>query len=62
MENRRWIIVDIYQLTDEEMKEEKLLYKNRAKAYDYRTEKIIDFAVPNDLLENYEIGKIIYNK
>lgn len=62
MGERLYIIVDRYQLTDEEMKEYDLYYKNRAKAYDYMNEKIIDFAVPNEYLENYEIGKIIYNK
>lgn len=62
MKNRIYIIVDRYQLTDEEMKKYGLLYRNRAKAYDYRTEEIIDFAVRDEYLTEYEIGKIIYNK
>lgn len=55
----RQIIVDMYELTEEEQKTKGLWYKKRAKAYVYSTGKVIDFAVTEHYKKDLKIGDII---
>ena len=52
------IVLDIYEITDEEMKEQNLIYKKRVKTYCYDTEKIMDFAL-DEYKQHWKIGQII---
>lgn len=52
------IVLDIYELTDEEMKEHNLLYKKRVKTYCYDTEKILDYALVEDI-QHWKVGQVI---
>ena len=52
------IVIDIYEISDEEMKEYNLIYKKRVKTYCYDTEKIMDFAL-DEYKQHWKVGQII---
>lgn len=56
---KKLCILEIYEVDEKTMKEYGLVYKNRVKAYQYATGKIIDFAIPQRQLNCYYEGLII---
>lgn len=54
------IVIDIYEISDEKMKEHNLLYKKRVKTYCYNTEKINDFALVEEI-QHWKVGQVIEN-
>lgn len=55
------IVVDIYRLTDKELEEKDLYYKNRIVIYNYSIKKLEDIGIREEYIDNYYIGKIINN-
>lgn len=53
------IVVDIYRLTDEELKEKDLYYKNRIVFYDYTFKQLEDCGLREEHINNYYIGQIL---
>ena len=55
------IIVDIYELTEEYMKEHDLYHKFRVKEYVYDTKQLISHGVDKEYADSLKIGQIIEN-
>ena len=60
MKKKKFIIVDVYELTEEEMKQKDLIHKIRFKMYWYDTGNVVEGGLPEELKNLYQIGEIIY--
>lgn len=60
MKKKKFIIVDIYEISEEYMKEHNLYNPVRIKMYWYDTNEIIEGGLTKERAEKYKIGDIIY--
>lgn len=60
MKKKKFIVVDIFEISEEEMKEKKLLHKVRCTMYWYNTKQIIEGGLPEEMKNLYKIGEVIY--
>ena len=60
MKKKKFIVVDIYEISDEEMKEKSLNHNIRFKMYWYDTNEVIEGSLPEELKNLYKIGEFIY--
>ena len=55
------IVVDLYEISDEFMKEHELNYKNRITIYNCDIKKIEDFAIDTKWKDKFKVGQVIDN-
>lgn len=55
------IVVDLYEVSDEFMKEHQLRHKNRLTIFRYDLRIIEDFAVSDNWKKHFKIGMVIEN-
>lgn len=60
MKKKKFIVVDVFEISEEEKKERNLNHKNRFKMYWYDTNEVIEGGLPQELKNLYKIGEIIY--
>lgn len=60
MKKKKFIVVDIYEISEEYMKEHNLYNPVRIKMYWYDTNEIIEGGLTKERAEKYKIGDIIY--
>lgn len=53
------IVVDMYELSEKEMKEKDLYYKNRIVIYNSKIRELEDCALREENKDKYKIGQII---
>ena len=58
----KMIIIDIYEFSEEYMKEHDLYCKYRVKSYCYDTNMIEDWGADEEYVKNINIGQIIETK
>ncbi len=60
MKKKKFIVVDIFEISEEEMKERDLQHKIRFTMYWYDTKEVIEGGLPEEMVNLYKIGEVIY--
>lgn len=62
MKKKKFIVLDIFEISEEEMKEKGLFHKIRFTTYWYDTKQVVEGGLPDDLKNLYYIGEVMYDE